>query len=676
MERKNIWIYIVAAVVIALFVFAGGFVAGRVGGGTHGADSGGGKPAVKKETVWTCSMHPQIKQPKPGKCPLCGMDLIPLEDGAGDEGPRELTMSEAAKKLAQVEVVPVRRLAVSRTVRLVGKVEYDETRVATIAAWVPGRLDRLYVAYTVVEVRKGDHLVRMYSPEVLTAQQELLQAIEAEKQMRSSAQPEIRKSAMATVEAVREKLRLWGMTKEQIADIEKNRTASDYITINAPIGGIVIHKNAVEGAYVKTGSPIYRVADLRRVWVKLDAYESDLPWLRYAQEVEFASESYPGEVFKGRISFIDPVLTTASRTVKVRVNVANEKGRLKPGMFVRATVRAVLGGSGKVRDPELAGKWISPMHPEVVKDKAGSCDVCGMPLVRAEELGFVGDGANDGPPPLVIPASAAMLTGRRAVVYVQQKDPSKFAGREVMLGPRADDYYVVKSGLEEGEKVVVNGSFKIDSALQISAKPSMMSPDGGGAGGGHQGHGGAAGHGDKQISTTKADKRHDAPDAFLKQLSPVFDAYFAVGHALGKDKPDEAGNHAGALVKQLTKVDMKLVKGDAHKAWMDLRDQIRNAAKELKLATDVEKRRTHFKSLSMALKRLAKSFGTGKKTVYVNTCPMAFNNTGAEWLQGDAELLNPYFGAMMPSCGELVEKVQPGKTAAPQKKKEGSHNGK
>ncbi len=224
---------------------------------------------------------------------------------------------------------------------------------------------------------------------------------------------------------------------------------------------------------------------------QLDAYESDLAWLRYGQEVEFSTEAYPGEVFKGRVAFIDPVLNEATRTVKVRVNVSNEDGRLKPEMFVRAIVRSKIASGGRVLDASLAGKWISPMHPEIVKDEPGNCDVCGMPLVRAETLGYVTAEPSDTAKPLVIPVSAALLTGTRAIVYVQvptAEEPT-YEGREIVLGPRAGDYYLVRSGLNEGELVVTNGNFKLDSALQISAKPSMMTPEGGGGGGGHH-HGG------------------------------------------------------------------------------------------------------------------------------------------------------------------------------------------
>jgi Cu(I)/Ag(I) efflux system membrane fusion protein len=237
---------------------------------------------------------------------------------------------------------------------------------------------------------------------------------------------------------------------------------------------------ATEGMYVNTGTPIYTVADLSQVWVRLDAYESDLPWIRYGQTLTFSTEAYPGEVFKGWISFIAPMLDPRTRTVKVRVNVPNPDGRLKPEMFVHALVTSQIAQGGKVMDPNMAGEWICPMHPSVVKDEKGTCDICGMDLVTTESLGYVAAEAA-GPLPLVIPATAPLITGKRAVVYVKQPDTElpMFEGREVVLGPRAGDYYVVVSGLSEGELVVTHGNFKIDSALQIQAKPSMMNPEGG-----------------------------------------------------------------------------------------------------------------------------------------------------------------------------------------------------
>jgi Cu(I)/Ag(I) efflux system membrane fusion protein len=329
-------------------------------------------------------------------------------------------------------------------------------------------------------------MVYLYSPQLLSAQAELLQALKAIQET-SGATELIRRSSVATLNAAREKLRLLGLQKEQIDEIEKTGKTTDHLTIYAPIGGIVIAKHANAGDYVETGAKIYTIADLSEVWVKLDAYESDLEWLRYGQAVEFTTEAYPGEAFKGTISFIDPMLNPMTRTVKLRVNVSNPDGRLKPEMFVRAVVRSKIAGAGMVMDENMAGKWICPMHPSIVKERPGKCDICGMDLVTTESLGYV-TAKPASEPPLVIPTTAALITGKRAVVYVrlEGKDKPTFEGREIVLGPRAGDYYLVKEGLAEGEQVVTKGNFKIDSALQIQAKPSMMSPEGGAMPAGHQ----------------------------------------------------------------------------------------------------------------------------------------------------------------------------------------------
>ena len=444
--------------------------------------------AAQEQTWWTCSMHPHIRLPKPGRCPLCPMDLIPVSSEGGDIGERQISFSKEAIKLMEVETTAVERKFVTAEVRMVGNIDYDETRVKHITAWVPGRIDRLYVDFTGTRVNKGDHMVYLYSPELLSAQAELLQALKAVENFKAGGSELIRRSILATLEAAREKLRLLGLTAEQIEQIEKTAKPVDHLTIYAPMGGVVIKKHRTEGTYVDTGTEIYTIADLAHLWAKLDAYESDMMWIRYGQEVEFTTEAYPGEVFKGTLSFIDPVLNAKTRTVKLRVNVENRYGKLKPEMFVRAIVRSKIAQGGLVMDPEMAGTWICPMHPAVVKTESSSCDICGMDLVTTESLGYVkADTPKEAP--LVIPASAPLVTGTRAVVYVRLPDVKKpaYEGREIVLGPRAGAYYIVKSGLAEGEIVVTNGNFKIDSAMQIQAKPSMMNPQAGAAPGHHHG---------------------------------------------------------------------------------------------------------------------------------------------------------------------------------------------
>ena len=688
-------------VVIVLVAFVLGYMLKGAISATPSSTSTGqvGGEAEAEEEVWTCSMHPEIRLPNPGKCPkcgmplslaesntkkpkgsgskkyacamfcvpplslpgdcpICGMEMVEVEEEGGDDdaGPRELTLSPAAQKLAEIQVAPVVRKFVEAEIRMVGKIDYDETRLKYITAWVPGRLDRLYVDYTGVPVKKGDHLVYMYSPELLVAQVELLQSIKTLDIIKGDASERVRLSAEALVEAGREKLRLWGLTPEQIRGIEARGKTTDHMTIYAPIGGIVVHKNATEGMYVDTGTRIYTIADLSRVWVKLDAYESDLAWIRYGQPIEFETEAYPGETFTGTVAFIDPVLDGKTRTVKVRVNVDNADGRLKPQMFVRAVVRAKLSEDGSIVNTELAGKWISPMHPEIVKDEPGECDVCGMPLVRAETLGFVSPDDLNARPPLVVPASAVLMTGRRAVVYVALPDkPGTYEGRVIVPGARAGDYYLVREGLTEGESVVVNGSFKIDSAIQIRAKPSMMSPEGGGPAPGHEHHGAEGGMGIPPVKGQAPAKRFDVPGEFTARLEPLFDAYFRIQTALSLDSDDDAQGAAKGLCKALEAVDMGLLQGAAHQAWMkDLKD-ITKTARSVVAAADVEKARSAFAMLSESMIGVAKRFGSGGADVYRFHCPMAFNDRGADWLQNDQKAANPYFGSAMIRCGVLKE---------------------
>jgi len=489
-------------ILVGVALLVAGYLLGKRG--THGQLNVAQSKTDTEESAiqfWTCSMHPQVHEDEPGQCPYCGMDLVPVRDEHEDVslGPRELKLSPQAEKLAEVEVSEVQRKFVTKEIRMAGKVEYDETRLGHITAWVPGRLERLFVDYTGVEVEKGDHMVQLYSPELLAAQEELNQARKTVEKLDNSDIRGARERAVTTLEATREKLRLWGLTQEQIREIERTAEASQYVTISAPNSGTVIEKHALEGAYVQTGTRIYTVADLSRVWVKLDAYESDLAWLHYGQDVAFTTEAYPGKDFHGKIAFIDPILNPKTRTVKIRVNVENPEQELKPEMFVRAVVKSRIAKGGRVFSPDLAGKWISPMHPEIVKDEPGTCDICGMTLVSAESLGYVLGEPEQAP--LVIPATAPLITGERAVVYV--KNPHRlgiYQGREIRLGPRAGEYYLVKGGLQEGELVVRRGNFKIDSAVQIMAKPSMMNPEGGGPAPGHSHGGSETKHGERPVS--------------------------------------------------------------------------------------------------------------------------------------------------------------------------------
>lgn len=577
---------------------------------------------TEEASVWTCSMHPQVKLPKAGQCPICFMDLIPLDNSSDDDlGERQLKMSEAAVKLARISVTPVIREFAKGETRMVGKIDYDETRLAYITAWAPGRIDSLYADFTGVSVRRGEPLVLIYSPELLSAQEELLQAKQAVARLSENSSSVFRSTTEATLDAAREKLNLLGLTSSQISEIEKSDKFSSHITINAPIGGVVVHMNAREGIYVKTGTPIYTIADLSEVWVMFDVYESDLAWLREGQGVEFRPLAFPGEKFTGKISFIDPILNEKTRTVRVRVIADNKAGKLKPGMFVTGTVKSML---------DINGNVVS----ESSKNKSKA--------------------------PILIPATAPLLTGTRAVVYVQvsNDDGFVFEGRVVELGSLAGDQYIVKSGLVEGELVVTNGAFKIDSELQIQAKPSMMTPQGGGSmvhqhGGEDQPKSAGEDHSGHEI------KSYDISSDALSALEPVYESYFTIQMALAGDDLSQTKDGFAALNKSAQAVNMSLFKGGSHTAWMDLSGKIKDISKSGISTKDLKKSRELFRDLSKRMIDLNKSFGHGSgENIYLTFCPMANNNKGAYWLQTVDTVYNSFYGASMLRCGSIEDTIE------------------
>ena len=480
--------------VVAVGLIVVALIAGFVLRGGDG--SGAPASAADSSQEYTCAMHPEVRMPNPDDlCPICNMALIPVGADAGAAlGPREVSLTPEAAALINVETLPAQRRYLERPVRMVGRIAVDETRLSHITAYMPGRLDRLYVDYTGIRVRKGDHLAEMYSPQLLVSQQELILAQQSVDAMTDSTSDAVRRTNYTLLNTAKDKLRLLGLTDEQIERIASSGDVTDHITLYSPVDGVVTQRAVSEGSYVKEGERLYTVADLSRVWLMLDAYESDLAWLRYGQSVSFTVEPFGDEAFTGTVAFISPVLDEQTRTVRVRVNVDNEDGRLRPGMFARGRVNATIASNSKVVSPELTGKWVSPMHPEIIKDGPGTCDICGMPLVPIEELGYAVLGASDAEPPLVVPDSAVLRTGERGVVYVQTgtKDQPKFEGRVVQLGPAGAGFVIVTEGLSEGEQVAVRGNFMIDSALQIQAKPSMMNQDG--SRGGSDPHAGHAGH--------------------------------------------------------------------------------------------------------------------------------------------------------------------------------------
>jgi Cu(I)/Ag(I) efflux system membrane fusion protein len=610
---KTVWKRAGDAVVVLLILLA--LIVGFV---LRGGDGAGSSHANATEQQWyTCSMHPDVRMPNPDDlCPICNMALIPVgSEPSAAVGPREISLTSEAAALINVETVPAQRRFLQRPVRMVGRIAVDETRLSYITAYIPGRLDRLYVDYTGIAVRKGDHLAEIYSPQLLVSQQELILAQQNVDAMTESTADAVRRTNNILLKTAKDKLRLLGLTAEQINTIAKSGEPTDHITLYSPADGVVTERAVSEGSYVKEGERLYTVADLSRVWLMLDAYESDLAWLRYGQPVSFTVEPFGDETFNGTVAFISPVLDERTRTVRVRVNVENPDGRLRPGMFARGEVDAQIAKGGKVVSPELAGKWISPMHPEIVKDGPGQCDICGMPLVRVEELGYEPLRAGEVEPPLVVPDSAVLKTGERGVVYVQTgtKDEPKFEGRVVKLGPTGGDYQIVIEGLAEGELVAVRGNFLIDSALQIQAKPSMMNQDGS-AGGGDP-HAGHTGHGEMPSGMSR-DAYYVPPMpsvSFADGLPRLLEQYRSAEQAVWANDLDIARTAMRDLRRAFTA--MPQAAPDDHslaETWSTVRPGIEAGLREALVADDLASLRSAFDTVRKHVSPLTAS---GNKSI-------------------------------------------------------------
>ncbi len=601
LKHPTFWLLIGAVTIIA---FSLGALLSGGGDSSSSSATLESQETSRQSEVWTCSMHPQIKLPKSGKCPICFMDLIPLSIDRGDElGPRQLRMSESARKLARIETTPVIRGRAQGELRLYGKLAIEESRLSKITARASGRIDRLYLNSTGMTVARGDKVMEIYSPELLSAQKELVQAKSSLTTLAESRSDILKSTAEATVRAAAEKLRLLGFTEHQVAEIESQSDVSEHITVRAQDSGIVIEKMVVEGQYVEPGMELFSVADLSQLWVLMEAYESDLPLLNIGEVVSFTTSSFPDERFEARITFINPTVDPMTRTVSVRAQVDNRRVRLKPDMFVAAV-----------------------LSTEV--DQGGDSD-----------------GA-----PLLVPASAVLVTGKRAIVYVEVpgNDEALFEGREIEIGPRVSDHYVVRSGLSEGDMVVTNGAFKLDSELQIQAKPSMMSLQASSGTEHHANDRQSAGGSDGKVSQAARDA-----------LTRLYEAYFVFQMALAADDLAVARKSAGALAEVVDAVDMTLFTDAAHDDWMRLSRDLLKQSEAASNAVDIEGARGVFFYLSIAILELHERFGhTTAKNYYLTYCPMARDNKGAYWLQAVDTVYNSFYGAAMLRCGEIKQALK------------------
>lgn len=522
-----------------------------------------------EETVWTCSMHPQVKMDKQGKCPMCGMDLIPMEEEGEQEPTSEVVrLSDSAVALAEVQVTVVGRSTSTNSKHFTGQIVADESAKEVQVSYLRGRLDKSMVTHDGQVVRRGQSLGLMYSPQVIELQQELTVAKELK-----NTQPEI-------YEALRSKMQLLKFTEEQMSMLEEVKEPLMHFPVYVTVSGTVTKLLAVQGDEVKVGQPLFEVIDLSKVWVELDVLEREGQDVRLGQKMEVRLAALPSRVFKAVVDYVSPVVDAKKGTIIVRATLNNREGLLKTGMLVDAVVH------------------LSPKTMDTDK-----------------EVGA-----------LTIPHSAVLWTGKRSVVYVQDK-PGEYRLREIHLGARVADAYEVLSGLREGESVVTNGAFTVDASAQLAGLSSMVNRKQlAGMGGLTMGH------------------QHDANAQKKIDVRALFVDYNLLTIALYKDDFKAAKSHMVALNKAIKK----------HAAT---EQNLLKAADKGVQAKDIKTLRTAYEVISTWMVTQVRKQGLGQKA-FIQYCPMVHGDKGAAWVSLEKEINNPYFGSMMLHCGEVQEVIE------------------
>ncbi len=387
---------------------------------------------AEQQELYTCPMHPSVVSDRPGACPVCGMALVrktvqqKIESGTM-KAIRRVTLSPTQRVLANISTVHVERRTLTKEMSAVGIIEVAEPLQATVAARFRGRMEKLFVNSTGATVTQGQPLFELYSPDLLSAEQEFLLVFEAMTRAEAAGDSQTVAVQSPLLRAIRNRLRVhFGMLESQIEELQRTREIKSSVRFFSPIRGTVLQKNVVEGQYVDEGMVLYQVADLSRVWAYFDVYEQDVRYIQVGQSIQMTTEAYPGERFSGRVTFIDPVINEETRTARVRTELSNPFGKLKPKMFVTAN-------------------WQ-------------------LPIVRA----------------LVVPVSAVLFTGKRTLVWVEVSE-NTFEPREISVGTSAQGYYVVLNGLKEGDVIAATGGYLLDSESTLQ-QPTSADPHAGHAG--------------------------------------------------------------------------------------------------------------------------------------------------------------------------------------------------
>jgi Cu(I)/Ag(I) efflux system membrane fusion protein len=578
MKKYNIYIFAIAALAIGLllgkFLFKSTIPIANELHSEH-------QTSEFEADIWTCSMHPQIRQNEPGDCPICGMDLIPADQSSSSNS-NGFQMTAEAIQLANIQTSIIGSTANPNgtTLKLNGKIQANETKSASLVTHIPGRIEKLYVSYTGEQVNKGQKIATIYSPELITAQKELLEA------------QKIQDISPGLLTAAKNKLKYWKIGDQVIQDILSKGTIRENFNIYADHSGVVNQKRVSVGDYLTTGKVLFDVQNLSNLWALFDVYENDLPKIKVGSKISFTTPSAPNKIFKANITFVNPVIDPQTRVATIRSEVYNSGSKLKPEMFI----------TGELSSSQKSGN-------------------------------------------LAVPKSAVLWTGQRSVVYVKipDSDIPSFEYREVELGSSSQAGYAIVSGLELGEEVVTNGAFVIDASAQLNNQTSMMNKNVMAKNAIHSSH--------------LPDYTSNTPLEFKEQLTTATIAYFLIKDALVESDQAKATEATKELLNKIEVVDMSLVRDKAHIYWMEQQKAIQAHGNKITETEDIEEQRKQFDFLSQALIKSLKVFGVKGDTFYVQHCPMANDNDGADWLSKDRKILNPYFGEKMLTCGAVQDTI-------------------
>lgn len=592
---KNYKQYIIGAVLLL-----GGLVIGwlvkpntaNTESGSHDHSQMDSEEKASSSEIWTCSMHPQIRQEEFGICPICEMDLIPLDNSMGNDDPTVLRMSKESAKLAQIETFVVGgannidkdgdQKSGSNSIKVDGTVKLDERTVKSQAAHLSGRIETMAVTFEGQYVNKGQQIAAVYSTELMAASQELITAGQYNDRVEG------------LKDAAIQKLKNWKITDIQIQQILSTGKPIETISIYADHSGYVLSKKLSQGDYVKQGQALYTLGSTSRLWLVFDVFESDLANVKKGNNVIFNTPSVPNKDFEAKVTYIDPLLNSTSRTAIVRAEINNSQNLLKPGMLLNGTIVSTKSVSSNTK------------------------------------------GAN-----VIVPNTAILWTGERSVVYVQLADTDvpSYQYREVDIGSRSSKFTNVVAGLQNGEEVVTHGAFAVDAAAQLNNNMSMMN---------------------KNVKVKKDEQSDvvpsysdDTPTEFKVQLDQSIIQYIELKNALVDTDQINASLSADLFLKSLKDIDMSLLKEDSHIYWMEQLEALDSHTSMIVNSSDVEEQRNQFDFVSIAMINATKSFGTNDKTYYVQYCPMAKDNQGADWLSTEKQIRNPYFGDKMMKCGSV-----------------------